>query len=194
MSVNISALGNLSTAEPLDLDTYSEVKTSTFQLPTKGRYHVRAPQFTEASFGATQKGDLKAQVDPTIVGGDFDGFALRFINISAKRYERPKNSGKMVSQFGDYLRACGRTGALPGDPQVLADAVAATAGTIYEVDLDWKAYNSATGMEVRGMDKFPVVDGVRQSWIEDPGDIQEDGSPKRLRANLEVKNFIPAKG
>lgn len=193
MSVNISALGNLAPADPLDLDTYADVKVSTFQLPRKGRYHVRAPEFNETAFSATKNGDLKAQIDPTIVGGEHDGFQIRYVNISAKRYERVKGSGQMVSQFGDYLRACARKGALPGDPQALADAVVETAGTIYEVDLDWKAYNSATGFEVRGMEKFPLDEkGNPQSWIEDPNDVQEDGKPKRLRANLEVRRFIPA--
>lgn len=192
MSVNISALGNLVAAEPLDLDQYSEVKDKPkFQLPKKGRYLVRAPEsFPDTAFGSTKAGHLKAQIDPTIVGPTNEGFQLRFVSISAKPYER---SGGKVSQFGDYLRACGRKGALPGDPQALADAVAATAGQTYYVDIDWKAYNSVTGMEVRGMENFPVDEnGEPQSWIEDPQDLTDDGSPKRLRANLEVRRFISA--
>jgi hypothetical protein len=187
MTVNISALGNLAPAEPLDLDTYPDVKESKFQLPKKGRYIVRAPEDLSAAFGSTQAGHLKAQVDPTIVGPTNEGFQIRFANISAKPYP----SGK-ASQFGDYLRACGRRGKL-SSTQALIDAVAETAGCIYQVDLDWKAYNKVTGMEVKGMENFPVdSNGEPQSWIEDPGDVGEDGRPKRLRANLEVRRFISA--
>jgi hypothetical protein len=189
-TVNISALGNLVASDNLDLDTYADVKDKTFRLPKKGRYLVRAPEsFPDTAFGATKAGHLKAQIDPTIVGPTNEGFQIRFVNISAKPYER---SGGKVSQFGDYLRACGRKGPLPGDPQALADAVAATAGQTYYVDLDWKAYNSTTGMEVRGMENFPVDEnGEPMSFVEDPGDITENG-PKRLRANLEVRRFISA--
>lgn len=192
MSVNISALGNLVPVDNLDLDAYADVKDRPrFQLPKKGRYLVRAPEsFPDTAFGTTKAGHLKAQIDPTIVGPTNEGFQLRFISISAKPYER---SGGKVSQFGDYLRACGRKGALPGDPQGLADAVAATAGQTFYVDIDWKAYNSTTGLEVRGMENFPTDDeGNPQSWIEDPNDIGDDGNPKRLRANLEIRRFISA--
>lgn len=185
MSVNISALGNLAPAEPLDLDTYADVKGTRFQLPKKGRYVVRAPESFENAFGTTQAGHLKAQVDPTIVGPTNEGFQIRYVNISAKPYP----SGN-ASQFGDYLRACGRRGNLR-DVQALADAVAETAGTIYQVDLDWKAYNKETGYEVKGMENFPIVDGEPQSWIEDPN-VGADGTHKRLRANLEVRRFISA--
>lgn len=192
MSVNISALGNLVAAEPLDLDTYNDVKDRPrFQLPRKGRYMLRAPEsFPETAFGTTKAGHLKAQIDPTIVGPTNEGFGLRFISISAKPYER---SGGKVSQFGDYLRSCGRKGALPGDPQTLADAIAATAGQTFYADIDWKAYNGVTGMEVRGMENFPTDDeGNPQSWIEDPNDVDADGNAKRLRANLEIRRYISA--
>lgn len=188
MSVNISELGNLVPVDNLDLDTYADVKDKRFKLPTKGRYTVRAPETFE--FGKTKAGHLKATINPRIVGGEFDNFEIRFASISAKPYER---SGGKVSQFGDYLRACGRKGALPGTPQELADAVAATAGQTYSVDIDWKAYNGVTGMEVKGMQNFPTdEEGEPQSWIEDPQDVDENGTPKRLRANLEIRRFLSA--
>lgn len=191
MAVDISGLGNLTTSEPLDMDTYADSKESTFQLPEKGRYIVRAPEsFPPTAFGSTQLGHLKIQVDPTIVGPKHENFTIRFTNISAKPFER---SGARVSQVGDYLRACGRRGSLPGDPQAIADAVAATAGTTYQVDIDWKAYNKTTGFSVVGMNNFPkTADGKPQPWVEDPGDTDENGSPKRLRANIEVKRYVPA--
>ena len=191
MSVNISALGNLVASDPVDLD----IKEARFQFPRKGRYLVRARENFSEAFGTTKAGNLKAEVNPTIVGPTNEGFELRFISISAKPYPTGKDKkGPATSQFAQYLKAFpGHTGMLSGDPQELADAVAATAGQTYYVDLDWKAYNSATGFEVRGMEKFPLDEnGEPQAWIEDPNETGEDGKPKRLRANLEVRRYVSA--
>lgn len=196
---NISQLGDLNSSEPLDLSMYADVKESTFTLPKKGRYTVISPEsFPSEAFGKTKAGNLSIQVDPTIVGPTNEGFNLRFINVSAKTYQR---GGQTVSQVGDYLRAHGLRGAIPGSPQDLADAVEQTAGRVYETDLDWRVYNSKTGFSLEGMEKFPSDgNGGYQSWIEDPTkddsgnliSVGEDGQPIRLRARLFVRRFVPA--
>jgi len=187
-SVDISALGDLNSSQPLDLDMYVTAKEG-FQLPRKGRYVVRAPE--SFTFGRTKNGDLSATVNPTIVGPTNEGFELRYTNVSAKNFKR---SGEEVSQLGDYLKACGLTGKVPGDPQGMADAVAATAGATYQVDLDWRAYNKNTGFTVRGMDSFPRdAAGNPQPYVIDEGDIDPDtNEPRRLRANVQVERYISA--
>jgi hypothetical protein len=189
---DISALGTLNSAEPLDLDMYEASKESTFRLPAKGRYTVRAPEsIPDTAFSATQANYLAAQVDPTIVGPTNEGFQLRFVKVSAKPFER---SGKKVSMLGDYLNACGITGALDASPQAQADAVQSTAGRTYDVILDWRARNATTGLVVEGMENFPKLDdGTHQSWIADPKDIDPNtGEPKRVRANIQVRKFLPS--
>ena len=190
MSADISALGNLNSAEPLDFELYADAKAG-FDLPKAGVYTLRAPDsFPSTSFGATNAGYLSAQIDPTIMGPTNEGFNIRFTKVSAKSFKR---SGVTVSQLGDYLRACGRAGAIPGEPQAQADAVAETAGRVYQAELDWRAYNKNTGFQVEGMKNFPkLANGEHQSWIEDPQEKSEDGTPVRLRANLSVRRYLPA--
>ena len=189
-NADISSLGNLNSAEPLDLDLYKDASAG-FDLPKAGIYTLRAPDsFPSTSFGATRNNDLSAQIDPTIVGPTNEGFNIRFTKVSAKAFKR---SGVTVSQIGDYLRACGRTGAVPAEPQALADAIAETAGRVYQAELDWRAYNKNTGFQVEGMKNFPkTATGEPQSWIEDPTDKDENGAPVRLRANLSVRRYLPA--
>jgi hypothetical protein len=185
---DLSHLGGLNPVEALDLDNYADNKESTFRLPAKGRYTLRAPEsFPPAAFGRTNAGALKIQIDPTIVGPAHEGFTVRFVNISAKPYKR---DGKTVSQVGDYLRAVGFVGVL-ADEQSIADAVEASAGTIYEAKLDWRAY-SKSGFSLQGMERFPkLADGTYQSWVEDPTLKDEKGNPVKVRANLIIDRFIP---
>lgn len=193
---DISQLGNLQSSEPLNLDMYADAKESTFRLPKKGRYTVKAPDaIPDTAFGASQAGYLKATIDPTIVArsdGDVSnaGFTVRFTSVSSKPFSR---DGQSVSQMADYLRACGVRGQISGDPQALADAVSNTAGQLYEVTLDWRVYNKVTGMSVEGMENFPRDEhGEPQPFVLDPNDVGPDGGPKRLRANIFVRKFHPA--
>lgn len=182
-------------SEPIDLDVYPEARQATFSLPAKGRYTVRAPEsFPAEAFRATAAGALSAQIDPTIVGPSHEGFTIRFTRVSAKTFTRGKgDSAKPASQLGDYLKACGQSGKIPGTPQDQADAVERTANSTYEVELDWYARNSNTGFMVKGMENFPPDgNGGYQSWVTDPNETDEKGQPKRLRANLEVTRFIAA--
>jgi hypothetical protein len=187
---DISHLGGLQSVEQLDLENYVDNRKSTFQLPKKGRYTLRAPDaFPSTAFTRTKKtGALSVQIDPTIVGPTNEGFQLRYTNVSATPFKR---GGSTVSQLGDYLRACGSRAILKTEKDQ-ADAAEATAGTMYQADIDWRVYNKTTGFALEGMEKFPKLeDGSYQSWIEDTGDIDaETGKPKRLRANLVISRFV----
>lgn len=192
---DLSHLGGLNPVEQLDLDnTYPGAKESTFQLPAKGRYTLRAPDsFPTAAFGRTKKGALSVQIDPTIAGPTNEGFTVRFTKISGKAFDR---DGKKVSQIGDYLTSHGYKGVLRSE-QDMADAVEATAGQVYEAKLDWRAYNKRTGWSLEGMERFPRnADGTYQSWVVDPsevGKVDENGRPLRVLANLQIPfgGFIP---
>ena len=185
---DLSHLGGLNPVEALDLANYADNKESTFRLPAKGRYTLRAPEsFPPAAFGRTKGGALSIQIDPTIVGPTSDGFTVRFTKVSAKPFKR---DGVTVSQVGDYLRACGFKGTL-ADEQEIADAVESTAGAIYEANLDWRAYYK-DGFSLQGMQRFPrLADGSYQSWVEHPTEKDENGNPVRVRANLIIDRFVP---
>lgn len=175
--------------EPLDLENYADNRESTFSLPPAGRYTVRAPEsFPAASFGRTAKGDLSAQVDPTIVAPSHEGYLLRFTKVSAKPFQR---GSVKVSQMGDYLRACGIRTRIT-DEQGLADAVETTANLLFEIDAEWRAYNKNTKFSVEGMSRFPSDgQGGHLPWYPDPTEKDESGEPVKLRANLVVSRYVP---
>lgn len=199
MAADISHLTGLAPVEPLDLNTYPVNRKSSFRLPPAGRYTMRAPdQFTADSFTQSKAGSLLVAINPTVADGPHEGFQLRKAQsrVSAKVYER---DGQPVSQVGDYLVALGYKGPLASDQDV-ADAVEGTAGRTYQADLDWIAENYNTGFKVRGMKNFPKnADGTFQQWVDDPTEkdltrTDADGNPvpKRLWANVFIRNFIPA--
>jgi hypothetical protein len=192
---DLSHLGGLNPVEALDLANYADNKESTFRLPAKGRYTLRAPEsFPQAAFTRTKSGSLQVQIDPTIAAGEHEGFTVRFVKVSAKTFDR---GGVKVSQVGDYLRACGFKGTL-ADEQAIADAIDATAGSIYEAKLDWRAYNKRTGWSLEGMERFPRnEDGTYQSWVIDPAEVgktDDQGRQLRVLASLVIPfgGFIPA--
>ena len=195
--IDLSHLGGLKPVEALDLENYADnkEKVSSFRLAPKGTYTVQAPDsFPPAAFSRTKGGSLQVQIDPTIVGPTHEGTLVRFVKVSAKTFERNK---QIVSQVGDYLRACGFRGTLSNE-QEIANAVAATANAIYELKLDWRAYNKRTGFSIEGMERFPKLqDGTYQPWITDPseeGKTDEEGRPLKVFANLVVPfgGFIPS--
>ncbi|SRR6266496_2060616 len=181
---------NLQAVEPLDLgDTYPVNRKTPFRLAPKGRYTLQSPsEFPQAAFGATKAGNLIVTIDPTIVGPTNEGFTVRRTRVSAKVYER---NGEKVSQLGDYLIAAGYHGPINTVEQQ-AEAVEQTVGALWQADLDWRAENFGTGFKLEGMAKFPKnSDGTYQSWIEDPTAKDDEGKPKRLLANLYVRNYVP---
>lgn len=188
---DISGISGLQPVEQLNLDVYKSA-VGGFQLPKAGIYTVQAPpNFPSTAFSGSGSGALQAQVDPTIVGPTNEGFTVRFTKVSAKTFER---SGTQVSYMGDYLKANGFTGIVPGDPQALANLVEGTAGRTYQVELDWEANHRPTGFKLRGMRNFPKdkATGEYQTWIEHPSEKDAEGNPLRLRANVVVRRYIPA--
>jgi len=122
---------------------------------------------------------------------------VRFQRISAKTYQR---AGQPVSQVGDYLRATGLQFKLSGNPQETADAIEQTANAVYEAYLDWRLFarghgDGGTDLVIEGMENFPqdengkYVPFVTSKTQTNP----ETGEPMRLRANLTINGFVPAR-
>lgn len=193
---DLSALGTLAPSEPLDLDQYPD-RTGGGGFPRKGTYTLRAPEsFPTAAFGKTNAGNLSVQVDSTIVGPTNEGTLIRFQRVSAKAFKR---SNKWASQVGDYLRACGISGAVPTDPQLIANLVEGTSNRTYQAKVDWRLFarghgEGGTDLVIEGMENFPsdgnggYVPFVKSKTAINPA----DGNPQMLRANLEVTDYIAA--
>lgn len=186
MSSSIADLSNLATSTPIDLDKYPAART--FRLPPAGVYTLQAPEsFPDTAFVPNAAGDaVVVTIDPTINDGEFSGFGLRYQKISTKPWGDPP-----VSKVGQYLKAAGQTGTVTN----VVDAVRKTAGTQYRAKLDWRAYNSNSGLQLRGMNNFPQnPDGTYQSWVLDENDLDpETNKPRRVPARLEITRFYPAR-
>lgn len=125
--------------------------------------------------------------------------------MSAKTFMR---KGQPASQLGDYLRACGRKGKLSGDANDQKDAVEATAGQVYRAYGDWQVYqsgvpestpapwksaNDGRGIIIEGMENFPKGEnGEPSPFVLSPNLLDDEGQPKKLRANFRITRFIPA--
>ena len=209
MSVNISHLGDLKPSEPVDLSTYTGQRASGgFRpLPTPGRYTVRAPEFTDNSFTVSKAGALLTDVAPTIVGGDYDGYQIRFASVSAKTFQRTeKVNGEEVkvtaSGVADYLKALGRTETVPEEPKDVANLIATTAGQTYDIETDWKVWDGANQVEYtlsKNPERFDQRDdnGTLLPYIlakDASGEVirDENGNVKRLRVKVVIKKFIAA--
>lgn len=192
--VDISGLGNLQRAEPIDLSVPVPVPSGPQTLPPAGVYRVRAPEFRVEMFATSQAGFLVARVDPIIVGGTpYDGHEIRFTRVSAKTYTDAR-TGAVTSQMAEYLRAFGIKAVLTGDPQQAADLVASTAGQEAEAYLNWVVEHRPSGFRLRGMKNFPPDgQGGYLPVVTHPDATVTDARGQRLnlRANVEVTRWIP---
>jgi hypothetical protein len=192
----MASIGNfdIPAAEPLSLDDYPTIGGSKERkFPNKGRYTLRTTDsFTEESFVPNKANTaLTFAINPTIVGPTNEGYQLKFNSgrISGKVYQR---KGKPASQLGDYLKAVGIAGTVPGDAQAQADLVESTAGATFEAGLDWRAYDRGTGRSVEGMENFPSDGrGGYLPYLLSETEVDEEGNPKKIWANVEVTFFIP---
>ena len=198
---DLSNLGDLIPSEAIDLDALTPVKafgSGGRPVPPPGRYTVRAPESFSGAFGRSKAGALLAQIDPTVVGGDHDGYQIRFVKVSAKPFtQRTRRDGvetqETTSQVAQYLKACGRTGSVPTDPQEIANLVETTSGQLYEIETDWKVWDKFAQVEYtlrKNPDMFAkddTGDVLPFITVKDP-----DGNDFRLRANVEITRFISA--
>jgi hypothetical protein len=190
MSFSISELGNLQHPEPVDL---SELAPKGAPFPRKGRYTLRVPEVLDPdfTFGETKAGYLSATIDPTITGPSSEGYTVRYVKMSAKTYTQDE---RVTSQMAQFLAACGDKRNLSGDPKEAVEAVLQQSGKEFPAILDWRAYNKRTGEATEGMDSFPPDgQGGYLPWVVDEADLDEKGRPRRIRANIIVKRFLPVR-
>lgn len=195
MSFSISELGNLKVSEPVDL---SELAPKGPAFPRKGRYTLRVPEDLDPTFtfGSTQAGYLSATIDPTVTGPSNGGYTVRFVRMSAKTYREKvgEDGSRTTSQIANFLAACGDKRTLTGDPEETVAAILEQSGKEFHAQLDWRAYNKRTGEAVEGMENFPSDgQGGYLPWVLDNEDLDEKGKPKRIRANIFVRRFYPAR-
>lgn len=193
---DLSQLNNLKSTEPLDLPVY-RAAGSAKPFPKAGRYTARVREsFPAEAFGESKAGYLTVDVAPTLLGGDNDGYQIRFVTLSAKTWI-DKFTQAATSQIGRFLKACGQNDAVGGSPQETADAVERTANSIILIDVDWIARYGPTRYELKGMTNFPVVDGVPSRFVQLNGENGRPkvsdpvtGEPLTIRAFLEVTRFL----
>lgn len=199
---DLSHLDGLVPSEAIDLDSLTPVKATGSggrPVPPPGRYTVRAPEsFPAQAFGRSNAGALLTQIDPTIVGGEHDGYQIRFVKVSAKPFQQTRKVDgterkETTSQVAQYLKACGMNGTIPSSPKEIANLVERTAGQMYEVETDWKVWDKFNQVEYtlrKNPDMFAKdEDGNPLPFVvvKDP-----DGNDFRLRANVEITRFISA--
>lgn len=192
---DISSLAGLQPIESIKLSEYKTTKAG-FQLPKAGRYTLQAPEaFPPTAFTSTRSGAMASDVSSRIVGPASEGFTLRYQRVSDKVFQR---DGGEASQAGDYLRAVGYTGDIPGTHEEIANLVEQYAGAQYEAVLDWEARHGASGFTVKGMKNFPTdpKTGQPQSWVLHPTEKTtnpETGEEEalRVRANIQVTKYLP---
>ena len=217
-SADISALGQMTPSQPLNLSDYpssalpqsSTESKPKFSVAPAGEYVMRAPeQFIFSK--AQSSGNLMARIDSTVVGPTNEGAQVKFARVSTTIFPREVNGvTQEASLAADFVRAVQvANGETPtefpgvgadGNAQAQADAIAACAGKSYRARLNWEAEDRkyGTGTKVRGMTKFPLakdaegnaIPGTYQPYIELAGKLDDKGRPARIWANLYIQSFV----
>lgn len=165
--------------DPIEWDQYQEAGEYA-PPPPKGEYMGQAPPSWE--FGAGKERQLLAKGTVTIKNGPADGYEVRYVTISNKKYKN-----RNASQMADYLRACG-IASRPGSNQEFADLMASTCNRVFKFSLDWDAYCKDCGWSyTNGMAGFPVLpSGEHQPSIECPHCGQS------IRARAKIDRYVSA--
>lgn len=180
--------------DPIDFEKYQDGGGSgkDYAPPAEGRYIGKAPIFKDDgtdiisesnSFGRTNAGYLKLNVDGiTLVDGK-PGYTIRYQTLSAKKY-----AAREGSQVLDFLRACG-IAAKPKTDQELRAACKMASGRNFTFQLVWEAYNKDTqeNYSIADMEIDPMDASKRLSYKIDPYD-----SSKKWFANGKVRYFVSA--
>lgn len=149
------------------------------------QYYVQAPEsFTDAVFGPTQLGYLKAEIGPLtfVNSGAADGGKIMYQTVSSKPYEK---NGKPINanQFGTFLRAAGTATLLPNTVDGYKAATRAAANAIFPVIIEWELKDRETKEVVyKSYDAFPGNAGEKSPVVTVNG--------RTLVAYARVKAFL----
>ena len=191
----------LGPTEAVDWSTYEEAATRRMTPPGGTTYSLRIPE--QIGYRRGNDGQLVVQLDPlVIVGGEHDGFQIRFTTVSTKRFP---NSNACTA--GDVIQNAKKVGLLAADVQPVtkeqwAEAFNQLKGMVLnDVYCDWEARdkenrdsNGFSKTIARSMKQFPTrEDGTHQDYIEIPSTT--GGEARRVWGNLRVtaRGFSPKK-
>lgn len=194
-SVDISALGSLKPSQPPQVAPPRASKPK-FTLAPAGEYTLRiVTPVTNDTLKVSTTGNLNFKFDAEIVEGPHAGQKVRYQNASASVFNR---DGVDQSMLGNLVAALG--GTFPGvdesgdaTPQVRA--LESVVGNTFKAYVTWLAEDRkfGSGIKAKGPKNFPLgTDGQPQSYIEIPGQTDDQGRPARVWANLEIGNYVPA--
>ena len=186
---------NLNPFDIIDFESYSDGGTGkSYAPPVEGTYTGKAPVILDDgsdtisatnSFGRTNEGYLKLQLDPiVVVGGPANGYEVRFTRLSSKKFKN-----KEASQTLNFLRACG-IDARPKSEAELRQALRMASNRTFQFSLIWEAYNKDADETYSGMDSFPVDPTDPTKRLPYRNDEYTPG--KKWYANGKVKYFISA--
>lgn len=134
---------------PPDKADYSYGGGVSKPLPPKGEYLFRT---TKVELGRTNSGHLQAVIDAVIVapGTPADGFETRFNRVNTKNWPN-----KPINGAAEYLRSIGAKTTPQTDAEYEA-ALKASVNSQFRGILDWEAYDSNLGVNLKGMGSFPL--------------------------------------
>lgn len=145
--------------DPIAADKYVDGGKGFVPNPPKGVYTLIT---TAVEWGSSKDNYLQGTLTHKVQapGEVYDGHEIRFHRISTKRW--PNREG---SSMGDYTRGH----AVPTIPPNNAGWMALVDGLVgrpFEAGVDWKAYDAATGTDIKGQEAFPdLPSGKKQDFI-----------------------------
>lgn len=195
-SVDISALGTLKPSQAPSVPPVRPAKAK-FTLAPAAEYTLRiTTPVTNETLSKSKTDNLNFKFDAEIVEGPFASAKVRYQNASAATYTQ---DGVEQSRLGNLVAALG--GSFPGvgedgSPAPQVAALEAVVGNTFRGYVTWKAEDRkfGSGIKVTGQKNFPIdpATGSSQSYIEIPGQLDDQGRPARVWANLEISNYVPA--
>lgn len=147
--------------EPLmDWDDYEESskggEKKGFPKPASYTFRTTAEPkvtFYPADKAAGKPALIEVQIDPIVVGGEFDGFEIRYHRENNRKYKGGARAGK-ASGLADYFRAVGLK-TKPETPEQVEAAAAALANRPFDADMDWNGYCKTCKTKRQSYSDFP---------------------------------------
>lgn len=150
--------------DPVDWSKYQDGGSGK-PLPPDGEYLLEVVDISvkneDGTLRTSREGYFQPQYDVKVIapGTPHDGYLSKFNKANTKKWARREGS-----PLGDYLRGFGIAGPFTTNEQYAA-ACLQTKGRRLTASLQWQAYNSGNGVNLKGMENFPIEDGKRLTRI-----------------------------
>lgn len=177
---------DLNPPEPIEGDVEKGNVGKPFVMPPDGLY--TGVLRVQPEVGKTrEKGLLQFLLNPiTIVGGEHDGFEVRYTRINVQKWPNRNSNGVL-----DYLAAFGIT-EVPTTNERYIDLVRSTVGTPFAFWGRWEGKCKTCAFKLKGQAKFPKgAEGQLLSRIACPTCSKDEahGGDVVVFANLTVGSF-----